>query len=82
MLLIQTLADEGVLDREFAQDVASLIHGGVRPSRWFDSIEAKVPTLQHVLKLLISGEADCDRMDYLLRDSYFCGVAYGNFDMD
>lgn len=82
VLLIQTLADEGVLDREFAQDVSSLIHGGVKPSAWFDSIEAKVPTLQHVLKLLISGEADCDRMDYLLRDSYYCGVAYGNYDID
>lgn len=82
VLLIQTLADEGVLDREFAQDVSSLIHGGVRPSAWFESVEAKIPTLQHVLKLLISGEADCDRMDYLLRDSYYCGVAYGNYDLD
>ncbi len=82
VLLIQTLADEGVLDREFAQDVCSLIHGGVKPSAWFDSIESKIPTLQHVLKLLISGEADCDRMDYLLRDSYYCGVAYGNYDID
>lgn len=82
VLLIQTLADEGLFDREFAQDVSSLIHGGVRPSAWFDSIESKIPTLQHVLKLLISGEADCDRMDYLLRDSYYCGVAYGNYDLD
>lgn len=82
VLLIQTLADEGVLDRLVAQDVASLIHAGVRPSAWFETIEAKLPTLQHVLKLLISGEADADRMDYLLRDSYFCGVAYGSFDLD
>ncbi len=82
VLLIQTLADEGVLDRLVAQDVASLIHAGVRPSSWFDGIETKLPTLQHVLKLLISGEADADRMDYLLRDSYFCGVAYGSFDID
>lgn len=82
VLLIQTLADEGVLDRELAQDISSLIHAGVKPSAWFNSIEQKVPTLQHILKLLISGEADCDRMDYLLRDSYYCGVAYGNFDID
>ncbi|OGL98481.1 hypothetical protein A2304_02200 [Candidatus Uhrbacteria bacterium RIFOXYB2_FULL_57_15] len=82
VLLIQTLADEKALDREFAQDVASLVHGGVRPSAWFASVERKIPTLQSVLKLLISGEADCDRMDYLLRDSYDCGVAYGNFDID
>src|SRR5699024_8446672 len=25
---------------------------------------------------------DCDRMDYLLRDSYFTGVRYGNYDLD
>jgi HD superfamily phosphohydrolase len=34
-----------------------------------------------ILHQLISGELDCDRMDYLLRDSFFCGVAYGNFDL-
>ncbi len=82
VLLIQTLAEQGILDRELAQDVSSLIHEGVKPSVWFDEIEKKVSTLQHILKLLISGEADCDRMDYLLRDSYYCGVAYGNFDID
>ncbi len=31
---------------------------------------------------LVSSELDCDRMDYLLRDSYFCGVSYGTFDLD
>lgn len=35
-----------------------------------------------VLHQLISSELDCDRMDYLLRDSYFCGVSYGKFDFD
>ena len=35
-----------------------------------------------VLNQLVSSELDCDRMDYLLRDSYFCGVSYGNFDLD
>lgn len=35
-----------------------------------------------VLHQLISGDLDCDRMDYLLRDSYFCGVSYGSFDLD
>lgn len=30
---------------------------------------------------LIASELDCDRMDYLLRDSHFCGVAYGKFDL-
>lgn len=31
---------------------------------------------------MISGEVDCDRMDYLLRDSYYCGVPYGQYDLD
>jgi len=35
-----------------------------------------------LLHQLISSELDCDRMDYLLRDSYFCGVSYGNYDLD
>ncbi|MCB9060033.1 MAG: HD domain-containing protein [Halobacteriovoraceae bacterium] len=35
-----------------------------------------------ILHQLVSSELDCDRMDYLLRDSYFCGVSYGNFDLD
>ncbi len=35
-----------------------------------------------LLHQLISSEMDCDRMDYLLRDSYYCGVSYGNYDLD
>ena len=35
-----------------------------------------------ILNQLVSSELDCDRMDYLLRDSYFCGVSYGGYDLD
>lgn len=35
-----------------------------------------------VWKPLISGQMDSDRMDYLLRDSYHAGVAYGRYDLD
>ena len=31
---------------------------------------------------MISSQIDADRMDYLLRDAYFTGVKYGNFDME
>ena len=31
---------------------------------------------------IISGQLDCDKMDYLLRDSYYCGVEYGVYDLD
>ena len=31
---------------------------------------------------LISSPWDVDKMDYLLRDSHYCGVQYGTFDLD
>jgi HD superfamily phosphohydrolase len=31
---------------------------------------------------LISSQLDCDRLDYLMRDSYFTGAAYGKIDLD
>lgn len=34
------------------------------------------------LKSFIDSELDCDKMDYLLRDSLYCGVNYGKFDVD
>lgn len=36
---------------------------------------------QPALKAIVSGPLDADKQDYLLRDSYFCGVAYGHFDI-
>ncbi len=33
------------------------------------------------LNSILSSSIDVDRMDYLVRDSYYCGVSYGNFDM-
>ncbi|MDE0503052.1 MAG: HD domain-containing protein [Candidatus Poribacteria bacterium] len=31
---------------------------------------------------IISSDLDADKMDYLLRDSYFAGVKYGTYDLD
>ncbi len=31
---------------------------------------------------LVSSQLDCDRMDYLLRDAYFTGTKYGEFDLE
>lgn len=36
---------------------------------------------QPALRAIVSGPLDADKQDYLLRDSYFCGVAYGVFDI-
>jgi HD superfamily phosphohydrolase len=48
------------------------------------AIEA-VFTHQHPVPLiwqLVSSQLDCDRLDYLLRDSYFTGASYGHLDLD
>lgn len=38
-------------------------------------------TSKKVLADIVSSQLDADRLDYLLRDSHFCGVAYGEFDL-
>jgi uncharacterized protein len=40
---------------------------------------------QHPVPLvwqLVSSQLDCDRLDYLMRDSYFTGASYGKLDLD
>ncbi len=41
-------------------------------------------TAEHgpLLSQIVSGELDVDKMDYLLRDSLYCGVRYGSYDLD
>lgn len=34
-----------------------------------------------VVRQIVSGPLDSDKQDYLLRDSHFCGVQYGRFDL-
>ncbi len=34
------------------------------------------------LNSFMDSELDCDKMDYLLRDSLYCGVNYGKFDVE
>lgn len=35
-----------------------------------------------VMRAIVSGELDADRMDYLLRDSFYTGVNYGRYDLE
>ncbi len=37
---------------------------------------------ERLLSQIVSGELDVDKMDYLLRDSLFCGVRYGSYDLE
>ena len=48
-------------------DIASIIKGTYHNS---------------ILCQLVSSQLDADRMDYLLRDSYFTGTKYGEFDLE
>lgn len=34
-----------------------------------------------IVRNILSGPLDADKQDYLLRDTYFCGVKYGIFDL-
>lgn len=47
-----------------------------------DVYRVKGKFLRPILSQLVSSELDVDRMDYLLRDSYFTGTTYGNFDRE
>jgi HD superfamily phosphohydrolase len=71
------------IDLKEAQDIASLVHHEVTPSpRWSKRYSGREGAIHTLLSSLISGELDVDRMDYLLRDSYYTGVSYGVYDMD
>lgn len=59
--------------------IADLITGHTQTPEYFTLNGVNYFPLLHQL---VSSELDCDRMDYLLRDSYFCGVSYGNYDLD
>jgi hypothetical protein len=59
--------------------IADLITGQQKETDYFTIEGINYFPLLHQL---VSSELDCDRMDYLLRDSYFCGVSYGSYDLD
>ena len=55
------------IDKNFATDVASVI---------------KKENKFLLIEQLISSQLDVDRLDYLERDAYFTGAAYGHIDLD
>ncbi|MBW2166431.1 MAG: HD domain-containing protein [Deltaproteobacteria bacterium] len=53
---------------------------GIKPQIVASLLKGKPLKEYSLLKKFISGEFDADRADFLLRDSYFCGVKYGEYD--
>ncbi|BDZ68869.1 HD domain-containing protein [Methanobacterium ferruginis] len=77
---------ERVLDSSHEELTSKLI----KESQLGDILSEKF-SLKKILRIIsgkgslgqiISGELDVDRMDYLLRDSYYTGVAYGVIDVE
>lgn len=62
--------------------IASLIETDIKVNEDFfiEKVDGEKLNFKPVLHQLISSELDADRMDYLRRDSYHCGVNYGVFD--
>ena len=56
-------------------------YGAEIPKKIGDLFSSK-NLLNNPLKTLISSEIDCDRLDYLLRDSYNTGTKYGLVDLE
>lgn len=71
--LLGTPEIEGIFQRHgegiTTGDVRRLLCGGGSPT-------------ERLLAKMVSGELDVDKMDYLLRDSTYCGVRYGTYDLD
>lgn len=59
-------------------DVSDILAGhGIKPSVVANLVSGKTE-----LGKIISSEIDLDRMDYLVRDAYYAGVAYGVIDIE
>ena len=63
------------------EDIAALISGRAAQESW-PAFVVDGRDWGPVLAQCISSEIDADRMDYLLRDSYFAGVPYGRYDLE
>jgi len=73
-----------VLDKNFSdlspKHVALLIDKNLKEDDEF-FIDNGI-NIRPLLSQIVSSELDVDRMDYLTRDSYYCGTSYGHVDYD
>lgn len=85
--LHERLSAEIVLHSEEIDGVLSKVKGWKTKKRRQEAKEkiAQIIVGQNytdVPTLLLHSELDADRLDYLLRDSFFTGVGYGKIDLD
>nr|WP_319374834.1 HD domain-containing protein [uncultured Methanobacterium sp.] len=77
---------ERVLDSSHEELTSKLIKesqlGDILSEKFSVKEVLKVISGEGPLGQMISGELDVDRMDYLLRDSHYTGVAYGVIDVE
>ncbi len=68
-------------DDEIEEVAKKLALNALNKSRDVADLKRKSP-ISAILRNLIDGPVDVDKGDYLLRDSYHCGVIYGLYDKD
>lgn len=85
-------AFEHVTNHSHEEYTAKIILGNTELNSILRAVSRKLPEdivsiIQHthendILNQIVSGQLDADRMDYLLRDSYFTATSYGQFDLE
>ena len=85
-------AFEHVTNHSHEEYTAKIILGDTELNSILRAVSRKLPEdivsiIQHthendILNQIVSGQLDADRMDYLLRDSYFTATSYGQFDLE
>jgi HD superfamily phosphohydrolase len=84
LAVIRRLVKQGVLSGLDLEGVENVLMPGALGLNYAGSDEsAGSPTpVRDVCREIVSGPLDADKMDYLLRDSYYAGVRYGVYDLD
>ena len=85
-------AFENITNHSHEEYTAKIILGDTELNSILRAVSKKMPEdivsiIQHthendILNQIVSGQLDADRMDYLLRDSYFTATSYGQFDLE
>ena len=85
-------AFDHVTNHSHEEYTVKIILGNTELNSILRAVSKKMPEdivsiIQHthendILNQIVSGQLDADRMDYLLRDSYFTATSYGQFDLE